>query len=222
MTVGKGYADETEARGRRHARARRAVGIAPGASRRDRRDGDLRRPDRGHVARAMREVYGVTADSELALKATSAADRPVLERKVERILRKRLPEPRRALERGAQGERRGPGEPAVRDLLRDRRRRDLRQPVRDRQHADDVGARAHPRDRRAARARLDPLAGAPPGRRREPRDRPDRRPPRDRRRRRASAAPCSRASPPGSRVSSTARRSRRWPAVARRRASCSA
>src|SRR5207247_4302375 len=39
----------------------------------------------------MREVYGVTADSELALKADSAADRPILRRKVERIVQHRYP-----------------------------------------------------------------------------------------------------------------------------------
>jgi putative ABC transport system permease protein len=39
----------------------------------------------------MRKVYGVTADSELALKADSAADRPVLRRKVDRIVRHRYP-----------------------------------------------------------------------------------------------------------------------------------
>ena len=41
--------------------------------------------------RTLREVYGVTADSELALKATSAAERPVLRRKVERIVRRDYP-----------------------------------------------------------------------------------------------------------------------------------
>jgi putative ABC transport system permease protein len=39
----------------------------------------------------MRRVYGVTADSELALKATSAAARPILERKVQRIVSNRYP-----------------------------------------------------------------------------------------------------------------------------------
>ena len=39
----------------------------------------------------MREVYGVNADSELALKATSADARPVLERKVERIVDRDYP-----------------------------------------------------------------------------------------------------------------------------------
>jgi putative ABC transport system permease protein len=41
--------------------------------------------------RTLREVYGVTADSELALKAASAADRPVLQRQVERIVRRDHP-----------------------------------------------------------------------------------------------------------------------------------
>jgi putative ABC transport system permease protein len=34
----------------------------------------------------MRDVYGVTADSQLALKAASARERPILERRVERIV----------------------------------------------------------------------------------------------------------------------------------------
>ena len=111
--------------------------------------------------RTMRDVYGVTADSELALKATSAAARPVLRRPGGAHRQSRLPEPGRALQRGAQVEGRGSGEPAVRDLLRDRRRGDLRQPVRDRQHADDVRDRAHPRDRRPAGAGRLSLAGPP-------------------------------------------------------------
>jgi putative ABC transport system permease protein len=40
----------------------------------------------------MREVYGVTADTELALKATSVEDRPVLERKVRQIVREDYPQ----------------------------------------------------------------------------------------------------------------------------------
>ena len=39
----------------------------------------------------MRSVSGVTADSELALKATSAAARPTLRRKVERIVDRDYP-----------------------------------------------------------------------------------------------------------------------------------
>jgi putative ABC transport system permease protein len=39
----------------------------------------------------MRAVYGVTADSELALKATSASARPILRRRVERIVRRDYP-----------------------------------------------------------------------------------------------------------------------------------
>jgi putative ABC transport system permease protein len=41
--------------------------------------------------RTLREVYGVTADSGLALKATSGAERPVLRRRVERIVRRDYP-----------------------------------------------------------------------------------------------------------------------------------
>jgi len=40
----------------------------------------------GMSLETMREAYGVTADSELALKAASAGDRAALERRVERIL----------------------------------------------------------------------------------------------------------------------------------------
>ena len=39
----------------------------------------------------LRDVYGVTADSELALKATGEDARPVLERKVERIVDRDYP-----------------------------------------------------------------------------------------------------------------------------------
>ena len=45
----------------------------------------------GMSLETMRKVYGVTADSELALKATSVADRPVLEDKVRRIVREDYP-----------------------------------------------------------------------------------------------------------------------------------
>jgi putative ABC transport system permease protein len=39
----------------------------------------------------LRDVYGVTADSELALKATSEGARPILERKVERVVQRDYP-----------------------------------------------------------------------------------------------------------------------------------
>jgi putative ABC transport system permease protein len=45
----------------------------------------------GMSLETMREVYGVTADSELALKATSDDARPVLERKVRRIVAEDYP-----------------------------------------------------------------------------------------------------------------------------------
>ena len=45
----------------------------------------------GMSLRTMRAVYGVTADSELALKATSAQARPVLRRRVDRIVKRRYP-----------------------------------------------------------------------------------------------------------------------------------
>ena len=45
----------------------------------------------GMSLKTLRDVYGVTADSELALKATSEDARPVLERKVERIVERDYP-----------------------------------------------------------------------------------------------------------------------------------
>ena len=45
----------------------------------------------GMSLETMRDVYGVTADSELALKATSADERPALRRKVTDIVRKDYP-----------------------------------------------------------------------------------------------------------------------------------
>jgi putative ABC transport system permease protein len=39
----------------------------------------------------LRDIYGVTADSELALKATSEDARPILERKVERVVQRDYP-----------------------------------------------------------------------------------------------------------------------------------
>ena len=98
----------------------------------------------GMSLETLRKAYGVTADSELALKAASPAERAELERRVEAILSRDYPNLVAALERGVEVRGRGAGRRAVRDLLRDRRRRDLRQHVRDRQHALDVGARANP------------------------------------------------------------------------------
>jgi putative ABC transport system permease protein len=45
----------------------------------------------GMSLRTLERTYGVTADSELALKATSAAARPALRRKVELIVERRYP-----------------------------------------------------------------------------------------------------------------------------------
>jgi putative ABC transport system permease protein len=45
----------------------------------------------GMSLKTLRDVYGVTGDSELALKATSEDARPVLERKVERIVERDYP-----------------------------------------------------------------------------------------------------------------------------------
>jgi putative ABC transport system permease protein len=91
VTLGKGWADETDLQvgdaitlhgpsGTRHARVAGIVKtvIFGGQT-------------VGMSLRTMRAVYGVTADSELALKATSASARPVLRRRVERIVRRDYP-----------------------------------------------------------------------------------------------------------------------------------
>lgn len=45
----------------------------------------------GMSIQRMREVYGITADSELAIEATSAGARPALERKLERVVERDYP-----------------------------------------------------------------------------------------------------------------------------------
>ena len=112
---------------------------------------------------------------ELALKATSDDARPDLEAKVEKIVEQDYPNLTVLSNDELKSDVEDQLNQTLRHLQRARRRRDLRQPVRDHQHALDVGDRAHPRDRRPARPRLDPLADPPHDRRREPRDRPDRR-----------------------------------------------
>jgi putative ABC transport system permease protein len=86
ITVGKGYAEEKDL----------AVGDVlmldgPSGNRRARITGIVETvifggQTVGMSLETMREVYGVTADSELALKATSDDARPALERAVERIV----------------------------------------------------------------------------------------------------------------------------------------
>ena len=92
MTVGQGYADETglevgdpdrRSRARRDAQNARVAGIVETVV--------FGGQTVGMSLETMREVYGVNADSELALKATSADARPVLERKVERIVGRDYP-----------------------------------------------------------------------------------------------------------------------------------
>ncbi|CAN5249923.1 FtsX-like permease family protein [soil metagenome] len=88
VTVGKGYADEEDL----------AVGDTlrlegPSGERRARVAGIVETvlfggQTVGMSLTTMRKVYGVTADSELALKASSEGDREVLARKVRRIVRK--------------------------------------------------------------------------------------------------------------------------------------
>jgi putative ABC transport system permease protein len=91
VTLGKGWADETD------------LGVGdpitlhgPSGSRHTRVAGIVKTvifggQTVGMSLRTMRAVYGVTADSELALKATSAAARPILRRRVERITRRDYP-----------------------------------------------------------------------------------------------------------------------------------
>ena len=86
VTLGKGWADET------------GLGVGdpitlrgPSGTRRTRVAGVVDTVVFGGQTvsmslRTMRSVYGVTADSELALKATSAAARPALRHRVERIV----------------------------------------------------------------------------------------------------------------------------------------
>ena len=91
VTVGKGWADETGLGVGDRITLRGSSGI-----RRTRVAGIVKTVIFGGQTvtmslRTMRRVYGVTADSELALKATSAAARPVLRRRVERLVRRRYP-----------------------------------------------------------------------------------------------------------------------------------
>jgi putative ABC transport system permease protein len=91
VTIGKGWADET----------RLQVGDSitlhgPSGTRRTRVAGIVKTivfggQTVGMSLRTMQAVYGVTADSELALKATSAAARPTLRRRVERIVDRSYP-----------------------------------------------------------------------------------------------------------------------------------
>jgi putative ABC transport system permease protein len=91
VTLGKGWADET------------GLGVGdritlqgPSGTRRTRVAGVVDTVVFGGQTvsmsvRTLRQVYGVTADSELALKATSAAARPALRHRVERIVRRDYP-----------------------------------------------------------------------------------------------------------------------------------
>jgi putative ABC transport system permease protein len=91
VTVGEGWADET------HLGVGDGITLhGPSGTRHTRVAGIVKTvvfggQTVGMSLRTMRAVYGVTADSELALKATSAGARPVLRREVERIVRRRYP-----------------------------------------------------------------------------------------------------------------------------------
>jgi putative ABC transport system permease protein len=91
VTVGNGYADEEglevgdriELDGPSGSRRARVAGIVETVV--------FGGQTVGMSLATLRDVYGVTADSELALKATSEDERPVLERKVERIVERDYP-----------------------------------------------------------------------------------------------------------------------------------
>jgi putative ABC transport system permease protein len=91
VTLGEGWANET------HLRVGDPVTLhGPSGTRHTRVAGIVKTvvfggQTVGMSLRTMRAVYGVSADSELALKATSAAARPVLRRRVERIVRRYYP-----------------------------------------------------------------------------------------------------------------------------------
>ncbi len=91
VTVGKGYADE------QHLDVGDEIRLqGPSGSRRAKVSGLVQTVVFGGQTvamslRTMRDVYGVTADSELALKATSEDARPALERKVERVVDRDYP-----------------------------------------------------------------------------------------------------------------------------------
>ena len=91
VTVGKGYADEEDLEvgdtlrleGPSDERRARVAGIVETVL--------FGGQTVGMSLETLRKVYGVNADSELALKATSVGDRAVLEDKVRRIVRKDYP-----------------------------------------------------------------------------------------------------------------------------------
>ena len=91
VTVGKGYADEEDLEVGDELRLE-----GPSGERRARIAGIVETvlfggQTVGMSLETMRDVYGVTADSELALKATSPAERPVLERRVRSIVQRQYP-----------------------------------------------------------------------------------------------------------------------------------
>lgn len=91
VTVGKGYAEEEKLEVGDTVRLE-----GPSGERRARVAGIVETvlfggQTVGMSLRTLRQVYGVSADSELALKATSAADREPLERRVRTIVRRDFP-----------------------------------------------------------------------------------------------------------------------------------
>jgi putative ABC transport system permease protein len=91
VTLGEGYADETDLRV-----GDRIELDGPSGTRRARIAGIVETvifggQTVGMSLETMRDVYGVTADSELAIKAASPAERGELQTRVERILRRDYP-----------------------------------------------------------------------------------------------------------------------------------
>jgi len=91
ITLGRGQADETGLEVGDHLTLR-----GPSGSQRARVAGIVQTvafggQTVGMSLDTMRKVYGVTADSELALKATSESTRPILERKVDRVVQRHYP-----------------------------------------------------------------------------------------------------------------------------------
>jgi putative ABC transport system permease protein len=91
VTLGKGHADETDL-----GVGDRITLQGPAGTERTRVAGIVETvifggQTVGMSLETMNDAYGATGDSELALKATSDGERPVLERKVERIVERRYP-----------------------------------------------------------------------------------------------------------------------------------
>ena len=156
---------------RRPGAARGAVRHARRAGRRDRRHARGRRPDASRCRSArMAAVYGITTTRSCSSRPPRRPARRRWPGACSALLARDYPGLEALSNDRVQEEHDRRHQPAVRLLQRDRRHRRARRRARHRQHADDVGAGAHPRDRRAAGARRLALARAPHDGRREPAD----------------------------------------------------